>query len=483
LIEYERALRDAGVPFVSDRRGGLLATLEADDLTALLGFLTSPFADLKLAHALRSPIFGCSDDDLMRLAIEPGASWWERLQGIGESASDTLDRARRLLHWWLDLAGVLPVHDLLDRIYFEGDVRRRYAAVAPAPLHAQIQANLDAFIELALAVDAGRYPSLPRFIDELTALKQHATDEAPDEGACERGDAVRVMTIHGAKGLEAEIVVLADAHARPERDGESVLVAWPPQAPAPEHVSLVARGESAQDEARARWFEQEDAQRVQEDWNLLYVAATRARQVLIVSGSAPAKGRLEDTWYTRLQCAEDLSPGAAPPQPIVAATEGRTVRDFLPEPTPTGERAAGANESDAMRLGRAWHALLELGGEPTIEEIARAHLLTLDQANEAHAAAARVRANLPHFFAAGSTAEVEFVSAAGELLRVDRLIEIDDTLWIVDFKWRVTEAERAPYETQVRRYAAVLRSIRSDKAVRMGLVTAGGLFEEVVDGG
>ncbi|MGH6624209.1 MAG: UvrD-helicase domain-containing protein, partial [Burkholderiaceae bacterium] len=58
LIEYERALRDAGVPFISDRRGGLLATLEADDLTALLGFLTSPFADLKLAHALRSPIFG-----------------------------------------------------------------------------------------------------------------------------------------------------------------------------------------------------------------------------------------------------------------------------------------------------------------------------------------------------------------------------------------------------------------------------------------
>ncbi|MGH6623747.1 MAG: 3'-5' exonuclease, partial [Burkholderiaceae bacterium] len=318
-------------------------------------------------------------------------------------------------------------------------------------------------------------------IDELAELKQHATDEAPDEGACERGDAVRVMTIHGAKGLEAEIVVLADAHARPERDGESVLVAWPPQAAAPEHVSLVARGASAQDEARARWFAQEDEQRVQEDWNLLYVAVTRARQVLIVSGSKPANGSLDDTWYTRLQCAEGLSAGAAPAQPIVAASEGREVRDFLPEPTPIGERAAVANESDAMRLGRAWHALLEVGGEPTIDEIARAHSLTSDQAREAHAAAARVRTELPHFFNAGSAAEVEFVSAAGELLRVDRLIELDDALWIIDFKWRVTAAERAPYETQVRRYATVLRSIRSDKAVRMGLVTAAGLFEEVVD--
>ncbi len=229
LAAYERALRDAGLPFVSDRRGGLLTTLEAEDLIALLDFLTSPYADLRLAHALRSPVFGCSDEDLMGLAAASGASWWERLQGLDSGASAALDRARQLLQWWLDLAGVLPVHDLLDRIYHEGDVRRRYATVAPAALHAQIQANLDAFIELALAIDAGRYPSLPRFIDELTSLKRGAGDEAPDEGAADHGEAVRVMTIHGAKGLEAEIVVLADAHARVAPEGEGVLVVWPPQ--------------------------------------------------------------------------------------------------------------------------------------------------------------------------------------------------------------------------------------------------------------
>ena len=479
LADYERALRDAGVPFISDRRGGLLATLEADDLTALLGFLTAPYSDLQLAHALRSPIGGCSDDDLMRLAAATGASWWDRLQQLPDPVSAPLARARELLLWWLDLAGVLPVHDLLDRIYFEGDLRRRYAAAVPDALHAQVQANLDAFIELALAIDAGRYPSLPRFIDELAGLRRHATDEAPDEGSTGTDDAVRVMTIHGAKGLEADIVALADAHARAPLDNESVLVDWPPQVPVPEHFSLVARGEDARDEARRVWFESDEEQRLQEDWNLLYVAATRARQVLIVSGSTPARGTLDDTWYTRLQCAEELSAGAAAAVALAPPLQVRTLRDFLPDPLPTGGRREAADESGAMRLGRAWHALLEHGSDAPVDAIARAHALTQEQLDTVVAAAAQVRAAHSDFFGTRDAAELELVADDGELLRVDRLVELDDALWIIDFKWQVTEAERSVYEAQVRRYADVLRSIRSDRPVRMGLVTAAGELIEV----
>ncbi len=480
LAEYERALRDAGVPFVSDRSGGLLATLEADDLTALLEFLCAPFADLKLAHALRSPVFGCSDEDLIRLAAAPGASWWERLQSLGYDASPALERAQRLLGYWLDLAGVLPVHDLLDRIYHEGDVRRRYAAVAPAALHAQIQANLDAFIELALAIDAGRYPSLPRFIDELAGLKRHAVEEAPDEGAADRGDAVRVMTIHGAKGLEAEIVALADAHAPARADGESVLVVWPPAAAVPEHVSVVARG-AERDAARAAWFAQDDAQRAQEDWNLLYVAATRARQVLIVSGCAPARSATGETWYTRLQRAAPFSLGAAAPPPPPPTPARRTVFDFLPEPLPTGSRATTPAESDAIRLGRAWHALLESGPAACAAAVARRHALTSAQAQIAAEAAERVRAapQLRRFFEAPGANEIELVDADGNVLRADRIVEFDDALWVLDYKWRVGAAERSGYEAQVRRYAAVLAQIRRDKPVRAALIDAQGTLIEV----
>ncbi|MGE5339599.1 MAG: UvrD-helicase domain-containing protein [Gemmatimonadota bacterium] len=478
LAEYERALRAAGIPFVSDRRGGLLATLEADDVTALLAFLCAPFADLKLAHALRSPIFGCDDEDLIRLASTPGASWWLRLQSLGEAATASLVRARQLLQRWLALVGVLPVHDLLDRIYYEGDVRRRYAAIAPSALRAQVQANLDAFVELALALDAGRYPSLPRFIDELTGLKRGAAEEAPDEGAAASGDAVRVMTIHGAKGLEAEIVVVADAHMRPSADAESVLLDWPPDAPAPNHISLVARGEQGRDEARAAWFAQDDAQRAQEDWNLLYVAATRARQVLIVSGAAPATGTPDDTWYTRMSRAQPLSTDAAPSQPSVDVAGARTVRDFLPAPLPTGTRLAEEQSTEAQRLGRAWHALLERGDQ-ALDAIARDHALNRVQTERVAAAAARVRECLPQFFGAGSEAELDLMDANGKLLRVDRLVEHDDALWIVDFKWSVSPAERPAYEAQVRGYAEVLRAIRDDKPVRTALIDADGQLSEV----
>ena len=342
-----------------------------------------------------------------------------------------------------------------------------------------MQANLDAFIELALTIDAGRYPSLPRFIDELAGLKQHATDEAPDEGLADGGDAVRVMTIHGAKGLEAEIVALADAHARAAPEAEGVLVVWPPQAAAPEHVSLVARGSSsAPDAVRAAWFADDEAQRAQEDWNLLYVAATRARQILVVSGTAPVNGDIEDSWYARLRAAESLSAGAAPAQRIPPVPGERWVRDFLPEPLPTGQRIAMAADSAAMRLGRAWHALLELGEDAPAEAIARAHGLTRRQSAEASAAAARVRATLPQLFAPGGTAEMELIAANGELMRVDRLAEIDGTLWVIDFKWRVTDAERPQYEAQLRRYAEVLWATYN-REVRMGIVMATAVLTEV----
>jgi ATP-dependent helicase/nuclease subunit A len=474
LGEYERALRDAGVPFISDRSGGLLATLEADDFAALLTFLTTPHVDLRLAHSLRSPLFGCEDDDLIALARAPGASWWQRLQAL-ERPSTGLARARALLQRWLPLAGVLPVHDLLDRITFEADARRRYSAAVPPGLAAQVQANLDAFIELALTLDAGRFPSLPRFIDELAALQQHGGDEAPDEGSAAGEDAVRVMTIHGAKGIEAEVVILADTHAPPPPERPGVLVAWPPQQPAPEHFSLVAGG--PRDAARAAWFAADDAQREQEDHNLLYVAATRARQALIVSGTRPSK-RLDVSWYTRLAQAEALSVGAAPAQAMTATTDTIEVPDFLPAVQRTGVRQASSDDSAAQRLGRAFHALLEVGPSAALPAIARAHGLDAAQAQAASEAAGRVRASHAAFFR-GGVAELDVVAADGTPLRVDRLVEVDGTWWVIDFKWSLPETERAGYEVQLRRYAAVLRSAAGGKPVRCGIITASAVFTEV----
>lgn len=484
LADYERALRDAGVPYVSDRRGGLLGTLEAEDLCALLGFLITPADDLKLAHALRSPVFGCSDAALMSLLRMPGRGLWQRLAAAlveAAEADETLRRAHALLTRWIDRAAVLPVHDLLDTIYFEGDVRRRYAQVAPSVLQSQVQANLDAFIELALSLDAGRYPSLSRFIDELAHLKNHARDEAPDEGAAHVSNALRILTIHAAKGLEAEVVALADTHVRTRADGQEVLVVWPPQASRPEHVSIMTGDLDAHDDPRGAWLAQEAAQHAQEDWNLLYVAATRARQTLVVSGVAPTKGELTDTWYTRMQMAQALSEAPAQALAPKLALGQRQVADFLPNPCPVGESLMQEEDSEAQRLGRYWHALLEdedaaVGDDQALiggDELGAA------ACERAQQAARQVRARHPRFFGATARAEVEIVNDDGALLRLDRLVELPEALWIIDFKWHIGAGQRAAYEAQVRRYGQALAAIRPDKPIRLGLIDADGELVEV----
>jgi ATP-dependent helicase/nuclease subunit A len=111
----------------------------------------------------------------------------------------------------MKLVDVMPVHDLLDRIYFDADVMRRYEAAVPTATRAGVTANLHAFMEVALSTDSGRYPSLQGFLHELANMRRAAAEEAPDVGIIAEGsNAVRILTVHGAKGLEAPVVWLLD---------------------------------------------------------------------------------------------------------------------------------------------------------------------------------------------------------------------------------------------------------------------------------
>ncbi len=489
LADLERALRDAQVPFLSGRRGSLLEQREIEDLLALLSFLANRADDLQLARTLRSPVFACDEDDLLLLCGAAGATWWERICQLAEPGG-ALARARRLLGAWLPRVGVLPVHDLLDAILFESGARARYAGAAPASAVAQVQANLDALLDLALALDSGRFPSLLRFLDELQTLRD-ADDSDADEGVAVDADAVRLLTVHAAKGLEAPIVLIPDAHLGEAReDRNDVLLAWPPEAAAPEHLSLL--GNVAQPgSSRSAWVALDRAQREQEDWNLLYVALTRARQVVIVSGVQGALP-VPDSWYERVlarvpECAF-TAPTADEPAPGVSPWPAqRTFHDFLPEAFPTGRRVR-QDADEAMRLGSAWHALLQESTTPgatprTVEALARAYELSTELARQAFAASARVLAapELQRFFHGALRAdnEMELVQADGSVLRVDRLVELDDALWVLDYKWQLSEQSLPAYEEQLRRYARTLTQAGLAKPVRLLLVTASASSREV----
>src|SRR5262249_46183050 len=139
----------------------------------------------------------------------------------------------------------------------------------------------------------------------------------------------------------------------------------------------------------------------------------------------------------------------------------RQFRDFRPPQCSIGTARVVLND-EPVRLGRAWHALLERAA--TVDALAKidreslARRFAIDEAQVARvfdaAQAVLAAPHLVRFFASGD-AELELLDAGGELLRIDRLVSIEDTWWVVDFKWRVTTEERAAYTRQVRRYCEI----------------------------
>ncbi|MFL9926434.1 UvrD-helicase domain-containing protein [Herbaspirillum lusitanum] len=530
LAAYESALRAAGIPFVSDKRGGLLESLEIADLIALLTFLITPNDTRALAHVLKSPIMGAGDEDLIQLARrseDSGSHWWQRMCCMQQegSASAELVRAVHLLRKWLQAAPHLPVHDLLDMILHQGQLVARYAQNAMPLTRSQTLGNIEAFVELSLNLDAGRYPSLPKFIDALRVLQRSSGGDAPNEASIDAGaDAVRILTVHSAKGLEAPVVAILDAnHSDPADDHVGILCDWPQDSDAPTHFSAFGR-RSERGKARAHLFEAEEGFKQQEDWNLLYVAMTRAKQLLIVSGVAGTRGALEGgmqngSWYQRLfsqpgpgdvreitdgDFAESTAAAALaldvefsmplfdpkPVPPSLFGLPGMDDENAVLGPGPDDD-APAAGGSAAIDEGIALHALLER------LTYARRWPLQIPDApvlvrwlNCSMEHAAIIRGQAQHIFAQAELErffnpalhvfarnEMEIVTPAG-VLRCDRVVMFENEVWILDYKRNLLESERVPYAAQMARYRDALMSVFSDKQIRSALITADGRFWE-----
>lgn len=498
LAEYERALRHAGIPYATSSRGGLLQTLEAADLCALLRFLASPADDLSLAHALRAPVFGIADEDLIALARVSGdAGWWLRLGSWVESGSSSaaLTRAHNLLSGWIELAARLPVHDLLDRIYFEGELAERYQRVVPSAMWPAVAANLEAFIALALQLDAGRYPSLPRFVDELARLSS-ADDDAPDEGSIE-GEAaqtaagrVRILTVHGAKGLEAPIVWLIDANAtQGPNDAYRILMQWPPGDERPSHLSCAgAKGRLGYQ--RQALFDEEALAAAREDLNLLYVALTRARQYLFVSGVEDRRSTAVSAWQRVSNALEQLVPGQSTFGDEPRQCEPRVVSEVSAiksdesaasdiGPVPVGSRRPAT--SAAQHFGTRLHALLELAADDPMRD------LKVVGSEPAIAQQARKILCAPHlarFFdpAAYTRAfnEIDIVLRDGSIGRIDRLIESKEGWWILDYKSGTPEgAPLEAYRQQLEAYRKALGAAYPERTVHCALIFGDATLIEV----
>jgi len=523
LDVFEAAFKAAAIPFIGDRRGGLLASLEAADLMALLGVLASPLDDLALAQTLKCPVMGFVDDDLKYLAAFPhprplpqrgrGESWWRRLHtwAAEANAPPHVARAARLLDAWHGAAGNLPVHDLLDRIFHEGEVIERYGVAVAPHLRAGVLANLEGLLGLSLGLSGGRFPSLPRFLDELKQLRDKAGQDAPDEPPANHSNAVRMLTIHAAKGLEAPIIFLIKADEGEGRDEQSgVIMDWPAGEARPAHFSLYGpkawRGGGRDD-----LFAREAEQAAREHLNLLYVAMTRARQALFVSGLVESEnepthwlGVLKTALKPALEQAEmarlpEMAWWEAPhPKHAKGARIKQTPGFSCPLPlapcpstaAPIGQFRPPSNpEAD---FGSAVHACLEWMSEgvpeatgDTVRKLTTSYGLEIETAERVAAAARRIL-TIPELAAAFDPAcyrrahnEMEFLDGAGGTFRIDRLVEFSEEIWLLDYKTGGLDepdpARRAlPYLEQIEGYRAAARQLYPGRPVRAALVFADG---------
>ena len=558
LPQFERALREAQLAYDSSRLGGLLNTLEIDDLIALLTVLLSPRHDLPLAQVLRSPIFSFTEQQMQNLAITKAnnqyRSWWDTLQ---DSQDASAQRAARFLEHWRVLAKHLPVHDLLDQIYQESNLRFAYGVSAQPLARAQIVANLDAFLELSLNQDGGRYPSLSRFIDEINAMRRSDDDETPDEGDVEleaevelaeidedsemseedQHKRVRLMTIHGAKGLESPFVIILDAnHTVGASDHSGVLLEWSPNERSPSHLSMYTK--SGLTSPRSQIREDEELISQNENWNLLYVAMTRAKQGLWISGVAKEptannpSGLDQKSWYARAQFGKlptiESIVAAAPTtsdkvkqsnksKESAEISENFSIEDFqiawnqaklshqqqlldiengsTVQPTQTAKEEP---DPEILEEGTNFHKLLEFltadsnnpAKPPMPSEQEVMNWLGVDQAH-AQKLITRTKAvleapELKRYLTSGQWIqawnELDIASEEGKSYRMDRLVELDDHLAIIDYKLTIPGIGTEKYEKyrkQLQGYQTELTRIRKDKPNKAFLISAEGKMVEV----
>jgi ATP-dependent helicase/nuclease subunit A len=478
--------------------------LEILDLIALLTVLMSPVNDVACVHVLRSPLFGFTDEDLIALNQCEEKTWWEKLSVFArEVENQKMLRAFTLLNQWREIAMYLPVHDLLDKILYEGEFVECYVAAAPNNLRMQMVGNIEAFIELSLSLEAGRYPSVPKFIDALKELKKGKEQDAPDEALVDVNvDAVQILTVHAAKGLEAAVVIVLDSNSfKPPDESYDILCAWPVGKSIPQHFSVYGK-KSQRGCVRDKLFLEEEKLKEEENWNLLYVAFTRAKHVLILSGVADNKkenGINEDSWYGRMYQKEyelsllDLDSLITTKENFYPSEECVQLSAFSPlDLSLTFNQQEEVEHSSVIEEGVVLHALLEritvlpvwpiIVPEPDLVKNWLTCSYELAQWACSQVKIILSEESLRCFFdyQLYDVAHNEMDIIEGELLhRLDRVVVFEKEVWILDYKRQFLESEEGAYQAQLARYRNALEKVFINKVIRTALILFSGELVEI----
>ena len=526
--EIIRALKREDVPVGGADRMTLSDHIVFQDLIGLGRFCLFPNDDLTLAALLRSPFCDLDEDSLFALAHgRPGRLWARLLERADErpewrAARDFLRRLRTE-------ARTRPPFDLYARLLSgAGEDGRSMRARILTRLGREAEQALDAFLAEALKAERRGVRDLETFVADMASTAVEVKREQ-DDGKGE----VRVMTVHGAKGLEAPVVILPDTTTKASVQGGPLL-----QTQGGGFLWCARKDDDCTASAAARQARTDAADA--ESLRLLYVALTRARDRLIVCGVEPGKPHLKKgSWWEWVGAAMD-DPEIVPGVREISSQDGASILCFGADPTradvalsqapPAGanpawlmarappEPAALAYASPSQmaevqrgpspsplaatlglgrfRRGNLIHRLLQLLPDvPPAERrtaaaalMAREHDLTPEQRAEMAAAALGVLEDerFAAVFGPGSRAEAAIAGTAPELPeglavsgRLDRLVIEPGRVLVADFKTNrpapasIEDADRT-YVTQMAVYAAVLRAAFPGRRVEAALVWTDG---------
>lgn len=515
-----RALKNANVAVAGADRLVLTEHIAVMDLLVLADALLLPADDLALATVLKSPLFGLDEDDIFTLAHDRGETTLRAM--LIEKAAGNPKFARALAR--LDELSVRARNTTPFSFYAHllgaEQGRERFLA----RLGHEAADALSEFLNLALEFDRGETPSLQGFVNWLRAAKS----EVKRDMEMVR-DEVRVMTVHGAKGLEAPVVILADTTTRPEGYYAPPLLNLPAQTAAPPLVWVRGEKEDIGAMVDARQAARQESRN--EYRRLLYVAMTRAAEKLVVCGIETQK-LPPGCWYELVLEGLKNQPGfreydedgrkiwryrksevdeAPKPETAANAAERRENPSWLTTSLPAEHSArmltpSGATEmlSDvpsgdpeasrqARERGSAMHRLLQ--SLPDMQAGVRAQSAqkflqrklreasSAEQARLAEQALGIISdARFAPLFAPNSRAEI---SIAGEVQaggvshpvagQVDRLVVTETEVLIADYKTNRPPPKRiedvpSSYVRQLALYRALLQNIYPHKAVRAALV-------------
>jgi ATP-dependent helicase/nuclease subunit A len=502
-----KALKDKKLPVAGADRLKIGGELAVRDLTALMSFMATPEDDLSLAAALRSPLFGWSEQDLFTLAHGRKGYLWPVLRDQNEAFKPTSD----ILHDLLNEADFQRPYELLERILTKHNGRENLIA----RLGHEAVDGIDALLSQAMQYEQVEAPSLTGFLgwiekDESDIKRQMDTQSSE----------IRVMTVHGAKGLESPIVILPDTAKRKAPRLDEIqrlsggLAVWKTAKPDSPPVILTAM------DSKQAFLEQERLR-------LLYVALTRAENWLILCGAGDP-GKDGESWYSLVaagakelgvvdvdfggQAIRRYEPYGWSGEAVEAKARTKKPEMILPDwikfnapsvlekpktinPSKLGgakvvlSATEGQDEEAALRHGRQIHTLLEhlpkvkAGQWPNFaDQILQSgeDIATTDTVAALLAEVAPIleSAALKHLFTSDALAEVPVVAQInGQPLYgvIDRLVVSENRVLVVDFKSNTTVPKSVAdvpegLLQQMGAYAAALAQIYPDRRIETAIL-------------